>query len=702
MKSRLLHLFAYSFLALNYFFVIGSESQFSNIQVEKIISTDNGYDVILTSNTVYLHDGANLIDISSHLPDLKTHAPFNDVQIINNHYWLSAHDALIAVDLTTNQITPLTPNPISKLKKFNNQMYFISQGEIFTTVKNTTKSVFNIENQIIRDYVHVEKNQLWTLVGDRLLLLNLNTKQIEQEINLFTQLKKISSTQQGELIGFSDTGKLYIVKNGILSQYKELAGNSLSHYQITEAGFLYYISNNVLFKHDLVKKTTQRIAQNVSDFKISNSKFWLKKTETNEWTSKPLNKIVYTVTNNQLVHLLAKNYGTTLKSLASLNDDELLLLTTSGIDILNANTGISKQLITNTEITNINILDHQTVLFFDDTNAYTYSFIDKAVKHRFPIANALGSIQTRNGQTIIFTATQLYQLTASSYASILHQNIGRISAVSTINSDLYIAADNGLWRARKIDGNWQYLRVIESKIRYVAATNSSYLWLFYNNKVALFDPSNNQLMYVSNIEQFRFIIKNSHPIRILDDDLNIKQLIRPELLNNKPSPLKVSHLVIHANNQRFINLTGDLAHHNPTHIELFFTDGTVDRQHFKLAYQIGESTLWHPLSEGQSHLVLTNLASSINIKNMASPTTKITTVSLSPGLNYILWTGFIMLGIVATLLLSFYIDVKRKRKSPPIRGIIATLLRQTEEAVWIADKDFKIIQINKKFTDITL
>ncbi|SFD02659.1 EAL domain-containing protein [Pseudoalteromonas denitrificans] len=715
----LLYLFFFSF---QLFAQIPKTISFSSLdnQFSSDIAQDARGDFWLTTQSgLYRFDGLDSQKISSETVKGLRGYKFKDVLVNKNNIWLNSDAGIELIDIQS-QTSQLVTSQIAEqlhLDK-NNRLWYIHLGKL---KKYDGKQVSSIlPSSAVGKVIHfllLAEQKMWIInQKNQLILFDLPTKKIINTIQLTQATLALKQNSQGTIWLLNNDFKLQFIQQGSLLDYQPLKNEFIFRFATSTDGYIYFYNQKGAFIHDTYSQTT-RIIQETDKHSLRNiyldrkKGLWLQ-LQNGDWLNSSSSVVrKYNVDESIKVSLdTLRSKVPNLEQVININKQNWLGINSTGL-YLKTNNHDAFQLSDMQNIKTIYYDNAELLWLSDDIFLYSFDLLTKKIIDTFSIKNIKAITSFNNDYLLTATHKRLYLIAPHHKKVIIkkNENMGLIYDIFYDQNieTLWLATQTGLWQAKQNNQLWSFKHITPGKITYIHNVKSEYLWLIKNDILTLFNSDTKEFIYHNPIQ---ISSPRNQLIKLKNTLIFNHEMIAFEdnKIHTSNSTLKVSSLSYNKENKKnkvvlFPSQKIYLPSTTKTiYIKISEQLGTLNKN-FSFEYRFLSQPDWFPLGKGSSTLTLSQLPSGIHViqfRNVKYPLKKHTELSLviatPPLSNW--WYLIILIVLFGFGFCIFKFNVQPKQKQDTLT---LALLKQTKEAIWIANHDFEIKQVNKIFTQIT-
>ncbi|MBB1478516.1 MULTISPECIES: EAL domain-containing protein [unclassified Pseudoalteromonas] len=698
---------------------------------------------LATNKGLFNYDSVHLF--SGQAPPFSSFANQAILQVATYKSWLliNTEQGLSLINLINNQLIQLTATPLKQpILTTELGFYFLYQGQIHTIKDEKLHSPFAFSEQIVELALGFN-NSLWLHSGSNLVShFDLASNAITAQLIVPAPIAQLSPSQTSAAILINTNNDQHYLFNNTHSM-QEI---KLQHAHVQQLNYfddqLYYLHKNRAYKHDLTTKNTNPLFYSAParflSIKQNNQQLWLQ-TATKSWLKLPAMQIITTpITDNpaprmqQYFDMLEQlgNFTQHKKiiTIAYLREDKWAVATDTGLYLYSAR-NLTFDLLIKDQVAALHSTAPTTLWVATKKQLIKYDFATQQQSQTLPISNinALTSLNDEqylasDGEQLFYIAKQ--QLTALELET---EALGQINAMyyQRNSSRLWLATSNGLWQSQwqapensqqiTLEINFDKVSTFNTTAIYEAPQNA--LWIVDSQAIKLYKPSTN--LWVENA---------THSIAAyIDDSISYEQLpkslfsvsYRDKIMLFAPtgntllevhstqvppqnSSFLISHLTLHyqEQDQDYYHLATNAVNTSQPlkGISVWFSsNGLLPMQ---LNYRLDPNGDWLALPNAQTMLSLAS-----NAKNIYLEVKNLNQVNNEPLVLMIKQTAFafphwinhlVLAAIFAILLLLIVYRLKSGAK----HNLVNALMTQSKDAIWIANEQFQITNINQAFTTI--
>ena len=690
-------------------------------QFSKHISQDPRGDFWLSTDTgVYRFDGLHSQKITSHIiPGLKGFS-YKHILTNKNLIWLISDVGIEQIN-TVSQISKTITSQAAQMPKLseNGQLWFINSGEL-KTYKNAeiTTILSSADVGFIQSFILLENNLIWLINKENnLIKYDLSSNKTKKVITLNQAFITLTKNKQGTVWLLNNDFKLKYIKNNTLVDYQPLISQRMYRVISSHDGFLYFYNSKGAFVHNLNSQTTQEVI-NSDKYPIHNifldqkNSLWLQR-QNGDWQNYII-PIVKTSQLNKSMHASLKilNHKVpNINHIININDKNWLASNDFGLYLKSNNHDIF-QLSNIKNIKNMYYSNANKLWFSDDRLLYSFDLLTKKIISTYRIKNVIAISEINDEQVIATTKNSLYILKNQKIEQIIEPNndLGSIQdSYYNKNTDLiWLATKEGVWSAiLQRESNLLFNKVASGDTSKIYASEKNALWVVINNKLKLFNILTNRFTYENEVEinqPKKQIIQLINKV-ILNHTIISLQSRQSHYLNSSPKISSISYYDKFDNKhikifpQTINNLPSDI---NTVQVKIADYLGNLNRD-YNFEYRLSNQSSWLSLGKGNSTLTLSHLPSGqhiLQIHNANDPLIKNTQITFVVEKTPFSLLWYVLLTSICLLLAIYQIIKFKIIKSTP-DTLTSALLKQTKEAIWIANNEFKIQKVNDIFTQIT-
>ncbi|MDP4984104.1 EAL domain-containing protein [Pseudoalteromonas tunicata] len=681
---------------------------------------------LATTSGLYRFDGINFEKINAtHLPGLVGDA-YSEITSNKDYIWLASNLGLEQISIKNQSSQHLYHGPVSSLAlDKQGVIWFLSQGKLhFYNREQQTIEQINLPMGIANQFSLVSDHLLWLANSNQQLFMIDTLSNVILASHLVADgIKHISVDSQARTWLITRKNQLLQIKDLQLKPYLALSEISIKALKHTLNGYFYYATNNGIFKHDSLNEMDMAIdaipASTLDKSYIDNQqRLWFKNSQGQWVTSYTPLVLKSTIPTDHplsdLQQLITKNItaGTAFNNIINYQEHQWFLSRYDGVYLFDSQLKELKKISMEQGVKHLALANNQLWLSTDENIFYlNLNDFNRGAKLTFEGISAIAHYQFNE---VIFTTNKHLYHIKNNQTRLLYSLPNTVSDINdlrydALNNAFLFATENGLWRLKNeelVNGKFELL--LEGKITKIAANTLAKDWLLYNQQVALFDATAMQLEYIDNQvtdnfllnflpykqqvllshNQSLFLLKPQQTTQQLTDRLRLSEVNFSH--NGQNSLLFPSNTISLPNNAQNIQLK--IAAQLPNEAKLF-----------NLKYRFKPNTEWLDLAPNQATLNLISLPQgthNLQIQNDGQPSLQTIDLTLisedTKQLNFSLFYAALLL--LAFILLFWFINKNRAIKN---KTLTYSLLNQTKEAVWIADHNLKIIEVNAVFSLLT-
>ena len=696
---------------------------------------------LATEKGLFSYDSTHLF--SSHTPPFSAFATLNVLQVAAYKSWLlvNTEQGLSLIDLISNQLIQLTDSPLKQqIFTTDHGFYFLHLGQIYTIKNEKLHSAYAFSEQIV-ELAAGFNNSLWLHSGGNAASrFDTASNAIISRLSAPADITQLSPSQTSTALVISTSNEQHYLFNNTHS----LGTIKLNHTNVQHLNFfqdhLYYLHNNQAYKYDLTTKSSKPLFYNSPahflSIKQNNEQLWLQ-TNTKNWVRLYAMQIIATpITESpapriqQYFKMLAQidnfSKGKKVLSIYYLHEDKWAITTSNGLYLYSARTQAFDLLLP--EQANVLHFTAPTTLWIaSKKQLINYDFATQQHNFSLPVSNINAFTPLSDTQYLASNNQQLFYISDQQAIPLALDTTHPLGEIRDIfyqrnSSRLWLATKNGLWQT-PVDSalttksvHFNKVSMFDTTAIYEAPLDT--LWIVDSQAIKLYTPSTN--VWVENathsmaaniddsisqqqLPQAQFTVSYRDKIMLFAPQ-NTSILLEVHATQSIPQNnlFSISHLALHyqESDQHYYHLaTNALNVQQPLKgVSVWFTSDS--NLPMRLSYRLDPNGQWLPLPSSQSMLSLTADQKNIylEVKNLNQVNSeplvlliKQTALTLPNWFNYlILTTIFIIL-----LLLVIY-----KLKNGAKHNLANALMAQSKDAIWIANEDFQITDINQAFTTI--
>lgn len=690
------------------------DEQFSNH-----ISQDTKNNFWLSTHQgLYRFDGLNTQKINSDIiPGLRGYS-YKAAVTNKEGVWLNSDVGIEHINIETHSSQVITSQTAKQLTlDTNGQLWFINSGQLKTYKDSKIITILkNSDVGFIKSFILLKNKTIWLINKENTLIhFNFITNEIKSKIKLNQAVIALGKNNKGSVWLLNNNFKLQLIKNNTLVNYQPLASHNMFRVISSHTGFLYFYNRKGAFVHDINSQTTLKVV-NSDEYPIHNifldrtNSLWLQKPN-GDWQNYTPSIVKTSILDKSIKASLniLKHKVPNINRIININDKNWLAANNSGL-YLKSNNHDTFQL---SNIKNINNMYYSKVnkLWFSDrTSLYSLDLLTKQITRTLPIKNVIAITALDDEQVIATTSNSLYFIKNKKITKVIkpRESLGLIqsSHYDQKTGLIWLATQTGLWQA--LVENEQTLKldkIVSGDISKIYHGEQGFLWLVINNKLSLLNAINNKLIYKNKT------VLSQQPIIHFKNNIIINQkLISLEgnynkYLNPTMRISSISYFDTYDTKQvnifpdSSINLANGI---NTIQIKIADKLGSSN-QSYNFEYRLSNQSNWFSLGKGNSTLTLSHLPTGrhvLQIQSANNPLIKNTEIILIVGQSPLSLLWYLL---VAGILIIFagYLLKRAKINKPTADSLTTALLKQTKEAIWVADNEFKIQQVNEIFTQIT-
>ena len=157
-----------------------------NIAINDLVSLPNGASLIASHEGLYIFSKENLAKAEKSLLQDTNSSTFKELSRVNNQLFLATDNQLIKYDLLNQTSHMLVDEHVEKLKTKQQQLYFISKGNLFRSLPYSEKieNLTSELNVLIHDFEIISDTSFWLLTNASELLYFENQLHISKRFKL--------------------------------------------------------------------------------------------------------------------------------------------------------------------------------------------------------------------------------------------------------------------------------------------------------------------------------------------------------------------------------------------------------------------------------------------------------------------------------------------------------------------------------------
>ncbi|WP_052141017.1 GGDEF and EAL domain-containing protein [Pseudoalteromonas piratica] len=678
-----------------------------NIAINDLVSLPNGASLIASHEGLYIFSKENLAKADKSLLQDYNSSTFKELSRVNNQLFLATDNQLIKYDLLNQTSHMLVDEHVEKLKTKQQQLYFISKGNLFRYLPYSEKieNLTSELNVLIHDFEIISDTSFWLLTNASELLYFENQLHISKRFKLNNPIKTMFLDRKSRLWFTQNNTLSYIDANltNIASVGLEIPIDAIT--PIDGSSLILQSEGNLfLFQTDSKNLRPLDLPLITHVFPVENNHILLKH-QNNSWFLTSYNQLK--LTSDNLSSLFSDKLAHQSIQEIQWQNKYLYIKNESGLWRYHLATEQLIQLINHRGIKQFYLTNRGEIWFSDAQFVYTFDLLTQQLQTKFPFKQSIALIGDIQSPPFIVTKEGIYRNTGELTFALFNSTsqIGEIEFASVFKGKFFVSTNTGFWLLEKQGDNWQSKQLLNTTVTNLNHNGGRYIWLKTPFQTLLFDAEFEQVVtYLNNTNLLRSdfdFFYNEQQLFVTGENvfsypLNSAPAITPltGLKLNSISLNNTHHNIISHN----ITLTEE-----ETQVTLSFYDSEIPTTGLALSYRFSPSSPWIALPVGQNTLTFHVINSSLNTLKVVNRNglnqQPINLTITHSYFDFNVWkiATLILLSFLA-LMSSFWWFKHRKNRQ---YGLTSALLAQTQEAVWICDENLKVINTNKTFYTLT-